>query len=321
MIILLTNGTCGSDMARDGEKVVEEAENPNTESHGTADTGNEIIIETKGRDIGIQSLSEPREQTESVIENDEKLSISDSEEINANEQKTASDTILEETPVKSSGEEALETNRQYDTNTIESEIDSSNNDKPINTETNSTLLSWFKYFLDPFLEEFRDGIYSRTNQSNATDNASVLSNKTDILKVVNETMPPFLNLTELNTTDSSKKTKFQCTGKNVTDNTNATVKIVTSSRLLQLLNFDKNDTENVTDCLVVMFYAPWCLFCAKTAPHYNALSRAFPQLDFVAVDTAQFSKSVYHSIEEENEDSDAQADLSLRWMHRSFCWF
>ena len=159
-------------------------------------------------------------------------------------------------------------------------------------ETNSTWYSWIKYLLDPFLEEFKDGIYSRTNISNSSENTSAaVANSTDLLNVINDTIA-FLNVTdsEQNTTDASKKTKFQCTGKNVTDNTNATVRIVSSSRLLQLLSFDKNETENMTDCLVVMFYAPWCHFCSKTAPHYNALSRAFPQLDFVAVDTAQFSK-------------------------------
>ena len=291
MIILLTSGTCATDPTIDDEGLAEEAEN--TKSHETAGSvgGSEVIIDAKDRENGIENLSETREETDSGIDKDEKLSIADTEEINADEEKTENDSVLEETDASLSVEETIETNKQDDT--VEVGVDSSSNDVHMHSEeTNSTILSWFRYFFDPFLEEFRDGIYSRTNQTNATDNASVVSNKTEILKVINETTPPFLNLTDLNTTDSNKKTKFQCTGKNVTDNTNATVKIVSSSRLLQLLNFDKNDTENVTDCLVVMFYAPWCLFCAKTAPHYNALSRAFPQLDFVAVDTAQFSKSV-----------------------------
>ena len=291
MIILLTSGTCATDPTIDDERLAEEAEN--TKSHETSgsDGGSEVLIDAKDGENGIEHLSETIEETDSGIKKDEKLRIADAEEINADEEKTENDSVLEATDASLSVEETIEANKQEDT--VEVGVDSSSNDVHMHSEeTNSTILSWFRYFLDPFLEEFRDGIYSRTNQTNATDNASVASNKTEILKVVNETTPLFLNLTDLNTTDSNKKTKFQCTGKNVTDNTNATVKIVSSSRLLQLLNFDKNDTENVTDCLVVMFYAPWCLFCAKTAPHYNALSRAFPQLDFVAVDTAQFSKSV-----------------------------
>lgn len=161
--------------------------------------------------------------------------------------------------------------------------------------SNSTILHWLKYIIDPFLEEFKDGIYPNS-QSNVTDiaNTSIPDNETVEVDSVNTTAVEMLNTTEVEptntTTDSGKKVKFQCEGRNVTDNSNATVQLTTTAKLLQMLNFDKNSTENVTDCLLVMFYAPWCHFCAQTAPHYNALARAFPQLDFVAVDTAQFSK-------------------------------
>ena len=164
-----------------------------------------------------------------------------------------------------------------------------------NSESNSTFYHWLKFILDPFIEEFKDGIYPKLSDKTniSLSNVSVANeNITDKNETVNVTIEEPKNMTETgtNTTDTGKKVKFQCTGKNVTENTNATVKLITTAQLLQLLNFDKNDTENVTDCLLVMFYAPWCHFCAKVAPHYNALARAFPQLDFVAVDTAQFSK-------------------------------
>jgi len=61
-----------------------------------------------------------------------------------------------------------------------------------------------------------------------------------------------------------------------------------SKAQLEQLSFDKNHT--VSDCVLVMFYAPWCHFCAATAPHYNAVARAFPQLEVLAVDTVHFSK-------------------------------
>ncbi|XP_045214694.1 thioredoxin domain-containing protein 15-like [Mercenaria mercenaria] len=160
------------------------------------------------------------------------------------------------------------------------------------SESNSTIYQWLKFILDPFIEEFKDGIYPKLSDktNNTLSNVSVITeNATVETEKVNVTVTEPVNVTVSNTTDSGKKVKFQCTGKNVTDNVNATVKLITTAQLLQLLNFDKNDTENVTDCLLVMFYAPWCHFCAKVAPHYNALARAFPQLDFVAVDTAQFS--------------------------------
>ena len=38
-----------------------------------------------------------------------------------------------------------------------------------------------------------------------------------------------------------------------------------------------------------MFYAPWCPFCADIAPHYNAIARAFYQIDILAIDAIHFS--------------------------------
>ena len=181
-----------------------------------------------------------------------------------------------------------------------SELESSENIVKVDNDTqdsNLTFFHWLKFLIDPIIEEFKDGIYVNTTETNnVTDisKANVTLNETTIPETVNATAVEILNTTAIDTanvTDSSgKKTKFQCVGRNFTDNSNATVKLITTARLLQMLNFEKNETENVTDCVLVMFYAPWCHFCAKTAPHYNALARAFPQLDFVAVDTAQFSK-------------------------------
>lgn len=164
--------------------------------------------------------------------------------------------------------------------------------------SNSTFFQWLRFVIEPIIEEFRDGIYPKlTEKNNHTSNVTVLPNEnsTQEIEVINRASNStnLKNSTEMQTNNStdtgSKKVKFQCSGRNVSDNVNATVKLITSARLLQLLNFEKNDTENVTDCLLVMFYAPWCHFCAKVAPYYNALARVFPQLDFVAVDTAQFS--------------------------------
>ncbi|WAQ95723.1 TXD15-like protein [Mya arenaria] len=185
-------------------------------------------------------------------------------------------------------------------NVNESNASASSNaeDIPANTtsESNSTIVQWLKYLFDPIFDEFREGVSS--NKSNSSSENEISSNYSQGNESVTVNLnvsqsAEIVNTTEessTNTTDNAKKVKFQCTGRNVTDNTNATVNLITTAQLLQLLNFEKNSTEeNVTDCLLVMFYAPWCHFCAKTAPHYNALARAFPQLDFVAVDTAQFS--------------------------------
>lgn len=78
--------------------------------------------------------------------------------------------------------------------------------------------------------------------------------------------------------------RITCVPRNTTQQR---VKIVTSAELVQMLG-PKNESRGY--CAVVMFYAPWCVFCARVAPHYNALARAFPQLDVLAIDAMHFSK-------------------------------
>ena len=91
-----------------------------------------------------------------------------------------------------------------------------------------------------------------------------------------------------NTSDVTPK-KIHCIPHNRTysDEETAQVKIVNSTQLLELLSV-KNDSQG--NCAVVLFYAPWCFFCSEVAPHYNALARAFPQLDILAIDAIHFSK-------------------------------
>ncbi|KAK7491239.1 hypothetical protein BaRGS_00017510 [Batillaria attramentaria] len=137
-----------------------------------------------------------------------------------------------------------------------------------------SLMNLIKFLLNPVIEEFQEVEKS----SNSSDVANKSSANSSEATEKDESK---------NTTDSSKKTKFHCVGKNVTENTTALVRVVNSTVLLELLSFDKN--QSVSDCVLVMFYAPWCHFCAATAPHYNALGRAFPQLDVLAVDTVHFS--------------------------------
>lgn len=137
-----------------------------------------------------------------------------------------------------------------------------------------SLMNLIKFLLNPVIEEFQEVDKS----SNSTDVAQKSSVNSSEATEKEETK---------NTTDSTKKTKFQCVGRNITENTTAVVRVVNSTVLLELLSFDKNQTAS--DCVLVMFYAPWCHFCAATAPHYNAVGRAFPQLDVLAVDTVHFS--------------------------------
>lgn len=81
--------------------------------------------------------------------------------------------------------------------------------------------------------------------------------------------------------------KITCIPRNTTDLSGPlSVKIVNSSELLQQLG-SRNSTNG--QCTIVLFYAPWCIFSAQVAPHYNALARAFPKLDVVAIDAFHFS--------------------------------
>lgn len=85
--------------------------------------------------------------------------------------------------------------------------------------------------------------------------------------------------------------KVKCVPRNDTEAYNSTVRpevtILNSTELMDRLG-SKNESNN--HCALVLFYAPWCVFSAKAAPHFNALARVFPQLDVFAINAAHFSK-------------------------------
>jgi thiol-disulfide isomerase/thioredoxin len=156
------------------------------------------------------------------------------------------------------------------------------------TKTAMRSLKSYKQFLYDVLQELQDNngksVDNNLSASNVTgENNSPISKeegKKSTETVANSTSA------NINFTDSTKK-KIQCAGKNFTENTTAEVHVVDSVILHQKLN-PKNETEGT--CTLVMFYAPWCVFCARTAPHYNALARAFPQMDVLAIDAVHFSR-------------------------------
>ena len=89
-----------------------------------------------------------------------------------------------------------------------------------------------------------------------------------------------------NGTDETSK-KIVCKGKNLTEaNMTAEVQIINSTELIKKLSSRNSSDSN---CVVVMFYAPFCMFSAQTAPHYNALGRVYPQLDILAIDAFKYS--------------------------------
>lgn len=90
---------------------------------------------------------------------------------------------------------------------------------------------------------------------------------------------------DINLTDFNCK-RVRCKRRNLTEVTEFKVQMVNSSSLLRALG-EKNDTAS--RCVVVLFYAPWCPFCAQISPHYNAIARAFYMIDVLAIDAMHFS--------------------------------
>uniref|UniRef100_K7F9L6 Thioredoxin domain containing 15 n=1 Tax=Pelodiscus sinensis TaxID=13735 RepID=K7F9L6_PELSI len=89
---------------------------------------------------------------------------------------------------------------------------------------------------------------------------------------------------ESNSTDSVKSPKVNCEERNITGIGNFTLQILNVSQdLMEFLN------PNSSDCTLVLFYTPWCRFSANLAPHFNTLPRAFPALNFLALDASQHS--------------------------------
>ncbi|XP_012219632.1 thioredoxin domain-containing protein 15 [Linepithema humile] len=72
------------------------------------------------------------------------------------------------------------------------------------------------------------------------------------------------------------------------------VEIVNATRLMELLilepgpsNRSRNDKDGKQIpgiCVLVLFYARWCVFSSQAAPHFNAIPRSFPHIKAVAID-------------------------------------
>ncbi|XP_076545277.1 thioredoxin domain-containing protein bug [Osmia lignaria lignaria] len=100
------------------------------------------------------------------------------------------------------------------------------------------------------------------------------------------------NVTVNNST--SNVTKVNC----LMDTVYGPVEIVNATRLMKLLilepgpsNRSRNDKEGRMlpgTCVIVLFYARWCIFSSQAAPHFNALPRSFPHIKAVAIDAIKY---------------------------------
>ena len=119
---------------------------------------------------------------------------------------------------------------------------------------------------------------------------------------VNQSTPDTSETTEANDTivanstlEESQKAvkspkKMTCLKSNIDTTEENRVEVLNATLFLTKLNEQSN--SNVTNrttpaiCSLVLFYASWCPFSAKAAPHYNALARLFPDLVMFAVDAS-----------------------------------
>ncbi|XP_062594472.1 thioredoxin domain-containing protein 15-like [Saccostrea cucullata] len=150
-------------------------------------------------------------------------------------------------------------------------------------ETSQSFFSFknfVKSLVSPVLEELEKADGGSKSESKVVSEVNVTESVSN--NATNISVP--LTAEVKNKTD--KKSKFTCIGRNYTTE-NASVTIVNNTQLLSILSFDKNETEG--DCVLVLFFVPYCRFCSNMAPSFNALARVYPQLNIIAVDAAQFS--------------------------------
>ncbi|KAJ2940415.1 hypothetical protein O0L34_g95 [Tuta absoluta] len=132
--------------------------------------------------------------------------------------------------------------------------------------------------------------------SNVDESESLLSN---VVSDVNKTLTSIYNhvtsanVTIQNTTQSSNETRKLVRCKDIIyedQDLEPTVELINGSSLTKLLQIKQDiasrDTE--ADCVLVLFYAKYCPFSAHAAPHFNALSRSYPNVKMVALDALKY---------------------------------
>ncbi|XP_022110789.1 uncharacterized protein LOC110990193 [Acanthaster planci] len=106
----------------------------------------------------------------------------------------------------------------------------------------------------------------------------------------------YVNTTEIHADGSQQhKVKYPCMHR-PTGNRTLHVKIVNNTEMMELVSSvyhppSQDNSSSVLGgyCAFVMFYAPWCKFSAKAAPAFNAIGRAFPDLEVLAIDAFQYN--------------------------------
>ncbi|XP_020294581.1 thioredoxin domain-containing protein 15 [Pseudomyrmex gracilis] len=102
------------------------------------------------------------------------------------------------------------------------------------------------------------------------------------------------NAANVTITGSINTTKVNCS----IDKIYGPVELVNVTRLMELLILEPgptNRSRNNKDgkqlpgiCILVLFYARWCVFSSQAAPHFNAIPRSFPNIKAVAIDAIKY---------------------------------
>ena len=81
------------------------------------------------------------------------------------------------------------------------------------------------------------------------------------------------------------------------------LQIVNATRLMELLilepgpsnrsRSDKDGKQLSGTCVIVLFYARWCIFSSQAAPHFNAIPRSFPYIKAVAIDAIKHQRYIF----------------------------
>ncbi|KAL8593224.1 hypothetical protein ACOMHN_009879 [Nucella lapillus] len=256
-----------------------------------SDTPSELLEETRNQEGDTASSGAQTEdgRVESKRLNDEFEGESSTDtEDNTETRKSSPDLVLQAFgPVSSDDEDETGSQSGLKEEIWTEQTEDGTAQKRSGSRRFFSLMNLIKFLLNPVIQEFQEMDKSSTGQETAAVTSTDSNNQSKVADVSTGNSSDVGDQEKKNGTESGKKTKFQCVGRNVTENTTATVRIVNSTVLLEVLGFDKNHSS--ADCVLVMFYAPWCHFCAATAPHYNAVARAFPHLEVLAVDTVHFS--------------------------------
>ncbi|XP_024941997.1 thioredoxin domain-containing protein 15 [Cephus cinctus] len=153
------------------------------------------------------------------------------------------------------------------------------------------------------LSPLLDGIQSLEVKAISKDSDTELINNTGESVIENEeidTTEPQAegNLSDANSTipesASPNVTKVNC----LVDKKYSSVELVNATRLMELLILEpgpSNRTKNSKEgrqvpgtCVLVLFYARWCVFSSLAAPHFNVLPNFFSPLKTVAIDAIKY---------------------------------